>query len=199
MRAATPNSSRTSRHAFTLIELVVVVAVLAILSAMVVPRLGGHEKRLMSLAVAQVADMLTMYAQRDALSNRPAGIWHDTDRNWLVLMTLDIDEANPEEPADWWPDPFVRPVKLPPLIGENGVFVRADGEPVDIRIWPLSTAPGQDRPAVQIMLMADDGSTRTLVLPGHAMAPYLLTSASDLTGVRVPVDLDAAGLRQEDW
>ncbi len=176
-----------------------VVAVLAILSAMVVPRLGGHEKRLMSLAVTEVADMLTMFAQRDALSNRPAGIWHDTDRNWLVLMTLDIDEADPDEPADWWPDPFVRPVKLPPLIGENGVFVRADGEPVDIRIWPLATAPGQDRPALQIMLMADDGSTRTLVLPGHALAPYLLTSDSDLTGVRVPIDLDAAGLRQEDW
>lgn len=199
MRAATPNSSRTSRHAFTLIELVVVVAVLAILSAMIVPRLGGHEKRLMSLAVEEVADMLTMYAQRDALSNRPAGIWHDTDRNWLVLMTLDTDEANPDEPDHWWPDPFVRPVKLPPLISKNGVFVRADGELVDIRIWPLATALGQNRPALEIMLMADDGWTRTLVLPGHALVPYLLTSASELTGVRVPIDLDAAGLRQEDW
>ena len=73
--------------------MVVVVAILAVIMAMTVPRMLGREGRDLQLSADRVADLLTMYAQRESLSSRPAGIWHDTATHRLVLMVLDTDGA----------------------------------------------------------------------------------------------------------
>ena len=199
MNKARRHGGTKARSAFTLIEVIVAVAILAILMTMTVPRLVGRQERAFQLAADEVADLLIMYAHREALAQRPAGIWHDLDRNWLVLMILDIDEADPQEPADWRPDRFVRPVKLPGLISASGVSARLDGEPVDFVRWPIATEPGKDRASVEITLINDDGAVKTLVLPAHAIAPYQVAAASALAGFREPIDLDAAGRSREDW
>ncbi len=193
-------SKQFRRRAFTLIEVIIVIALLAILTSMIVPRLVGHEGRVQQLAAERVADMLTMFAQREALSSKPVGIWHDAERNWLVLVVLDINDANPDEPATWRPDRAVAPVKLPASVPPDGVAGTADGRAIDFRQWPIATEPGRPRPRIEISLYTDDGSVRTVVLPAHAIAPYHLDrELESMIALREPVDLDAAGRHREDW
>ncbi len=187
-------------RAFTLVEVIVVVAVLAIIMAMTVPRLMGQEGRRFQLTADRVADLLTMFAQRETLSGRPVGIWHDTERHRIVLMILDIDEAAPEEPALWRPDRTVLPVPIPWTIDvERGILVSVDGNPVDISDWPIATESGKLRPRIEISLYADDGNVKTIALPAHALTPYQLDDAQASLASRRPIDLDAAGRNREDW
>ena len=193
-----------SRHqgtkAFTLVEVIVVVAVLAVLMSMIVPRLVGHERRVHQLAAGQVADLLMMFAQREALSNRPVGIWHDKPRNTILLMILDIDPADPDAPVAWQKDRAVAPVKLPHSIEPNrGVVATADGRRMDFSQWPIATEPGKPRQRIEISLAAEDGTVKTIVLPGHSISPYQADDARALSALREPIDLDAAGRHREDW
>ncbi len=180
--------------------MVVVVAVLAVVMAMTLPRMLGREGRVLQLAADRVADLLTMYAQRESLSSRPSGIWHDTDTHRLVLMVLDADGATLEEPAQWRPDRTVKPVQLPSSIAvERGVSAAIDGTMVDISRWPITTEPGKRRPRIEISLYDNDGRVKTLVLPSHALKPYDLDDEDVVLVSRQPKDLDAAGRHREDW
>ncbi len=191
-------TSITDRRGFTLIELTVVVLLLALMAGITVPRLVGQEKRVLNHAADEVADLLMMYAQRAAHAQRPAGIALDPDGSRLSLLVLDIDAARPDEPAEWRIDPFVRPVRLPEL-ADDGVLAFAAGERVDIAQWPISSFPGQERDTVEIRLIAGDGSTRSIVLPGHAIVPFQVERTDELLAQRQPVDLDQAGRNREDW
>ncbi|MHC4992781.1 MAG: prepilin-type N-terminal cleavage/methylation domain-containing protein [Planctomycetota bacterium] len=184
--------------AFTLIEVIIVVAIVAILAAMAVPRLLNQNRRQMQEAADGVADLLIMFAQREALSDRPAGIWHDADRNWIVLMTLDRIEDD-DEPATWQQDHAVKPVKLPPIVPVDGVQAFSNGEPIDISQWPIVTQPGRPRPDVEITLSTVAGLLRTIVLPAHAISPYQSETGYELVDLRSPIDLDAEGRHREDW
>ena len=184
---------RTER-AFTLIELVVVLAIMGLFAAIALPRLGSHQRRSFDLAVEQVADLLTMYAQRDALSERPAAIWHDAERNWIVLLAME-PIGTPQDPAQWYPDPFVDPVRLPESIPADGVRARAGGDAVDFARWPITTDPGRERQSVEIELLSRDGLASMLVLPAHAIAPHEPETGRQIA----PLDLDAAGRSREDW
>ncbi len=184
---------------FTLLEVIIVVAVMALLMALTVPRLVRQDRRAMQLAVDRVGDLLTMFAQREQLSGKPAGIWHDAERNWIVLMVLDVNPAEPDEPAAWRPDPMVKPVKLPRSISPDGVLLTADGVGLDIRNWPVATEPGQLRERLEFSLLDNDGGVRTVILPAYAMAPYQLDEMRLGLDPRTPIDLDAAGRQREDW
>ncbi|MCH8343464.1 MAG: prepilin-type N-terminal cleavage/methylation domain-containing protein [Planctomycetes bacterium] len=192
-------AARTSRTAFTLMEVIVVICILAIMAAMTIPRLLGQNRRAVQVAADEVADLLTMYAQREMLSQKPVGVWHDAERNWIMLMILELDPDRPDEPADWRLDPHVAPVKLPANIPAANVSARENGEPVDFQLWPIDTAPGKQRPSIEIALLAVDGTVRRLVLPSYAIAPHQLENFGDSANVRSPIDLDEAGRHQEDW
>ena len=185
---------------FTLVEMVVVVAILAVIMAMTLPRMLGRDGRVLQLSADRVADLLTMYAQRESLSSRPTGLWHDTDTHRLVLMVLDADGATPQQPAQWRPDRTVKPVQLPSSVDvERGVGASIDGTTVDISRWPITTEPGKRRPRIEISLYDNDGRVKTLVLPSHALKPYDLDDADAVLVSRQPMDLDAAGRHREDW
>ena len=188
--------------AFTLLEIIVVIAILGIVFSMALPRLARQDRRELQLAADRVADLLMMFAQRESLSSRPVGIWHDAQAHTLVLMVLDevevegtIGQLRPQ----WQRDHAVRPVKFPSLVPPEGVYAQSDGQPIDITRWPIATEPGKPRPGVEITLVADDGETRTVVLPAHAIAPYEMGTGVQLAELRVPIDLDAEGRNREDW
>jgi prepilin-type N-terminal cleavage/methylation domain-containing protein len=194
--------TRPPRHqpaGFTLLEVIVVIAVLAILATMMVPRLVGQRQRELRAAADGVSDLLMMFAQREALSDRPVAIWHDAERNWIVLMRLEKPPGDDDEPAEWQADHAVKPVKLPASIRPEDVYATADGEPIDFRQWPIVTEPGRPRPSVQITLATEDGLMRTIVLPAYEIAAYDDETGAELAELRRPVDLDAEGRHREDW
>ncbi len=190
---------RTNR-AFTLLEMVLVIVLLSITMAMITPRLIVPRGRALELAAERVADVLTMFAQRESLSGRPVGIWHDAQRNWIVLVSLETDPDRPGEPADWHPDRTVGPAKLPANVdADRGVIALADGRPLDFRQWPIAAEPGKPRPRLEISITDDEGRAQTVVLPPHAVAPYLASDERARLAAREPIDLDAAGRWREDW
>ena len=194
-----PRTKRHNASAFTLIEVIVVVAVLVILIAMTVPRLLSQDRRQLQATADGVADLLIMFAQREALSDRPVGIWHDAERNWIVLMRLDHAEGARDEPATWQRDPAVKPVKLPSIVPAHGVLASVDSGPIDFRQWPIVTEPGRPRPAVEISLITGDDLVKTISLPAHAIAPHESETGHELVELRSPIDLDAEGRHREDW
>jgi prepilin-type N-terminal cleavage/methylation domain-containing protein len=194
-----PHAARPKAAAFTLIEVIIVVAIVAILAAMTVPRLLNQNRRRLQEATDGVSDLLIMFALRESLSDRPVGIWHDAERNWIVLMTLDRTEGDDGEPATWQQDHAVKPVKLPLIVPTDGVQAFADGQPIDFSQWPVVTEPGRPRPDVEITLSTADGLLRTIVLPAHAISPYESETGHELVELRSPIDLDAEGRHREDW
>ena len=178
----------------------VVVVILAIMSTLAIPRLTGTTRRTFELSVDQVADLLTMYAQRDNLGQKPVGLWYDADRRQLEMVVLDVDEAGPDGEADWRSDGFVKPVRFPDEVDGRNLLVFADGESLDISdpTRPLYHTPGENRPTLEITLQStDEAYQATLILTPHAIAPRRVDDQT--LNVRAPVDLDAAGRSREEW
>jgi prepilin-type N-terminal cleavage/methylation domain-containing protein len=192
--------TRRPQTAFTLVEIMVVVVIMAIMASLTIPRMLGNETREYQLAADRVADLLMMFAQREGLGARPVGLWEDTQNRRLVLMMRPRESDNPDgtlgEASAWVPDRTVRPVPMPRTV--SIIDVQADGERVDISSWPLQVDPGETRPDIAIMLEGPSG-VRTIVLPGHALSPMQISGANYAEWLGGPIDLDAAGQDREDW
>ena len=76
MRFASRNLRAHAGPGFTLVEMLVVIVIIALIFSMSIPRFAGRDRRTLQLAADQVADLLTMYAQRASLGQKPVGIWH---------------------------------------------------------------------------------------------------------------------------
>lgn len=188
-----------TRSAFTLMEMIVVVVVIAIMASLIMPRLLHNDKRAFKLAVEQTADLLTMYAQRENLGQKPVGLLHDQSRNWLILMSLDAASVHSGDWGEWREDPFVKPVKLPHFMYDTDVEVYADGDRVqDIGDIPLSNEVGKQRPMIAIV-MRGAGESATLTLYPYGVAPEVSAGHSVAYTARAQVDLDSTGRSREDW
>ncbi|MCI0364568.1 MAG: prepilin-type N-terminal cleavage/methylation domain-containing protein [Phycisphaerales bacterium] len=189
----------TSRRGFTLVEVTVVVVILVIMASLIVPRFTGADKRTFKLAVDQVGDLLTMYAQRENLGQKIVGIYHDRGENSLKLMMIDSEAGGLDEYADWREDRFVRPVKLPSFMNESDVTIVADEQRYDAAgETPLTSMIGQQRPTIEITLRGA-GESATLVLYPHSVAPVIFGTVENLGTIRSGVDLDTTGHSREDW
>jgi prepilin-type N-terminal cleavage/methylation domain-containing protein len=185
--------SNAARGGFTLIEVMIVIMLVAILATVIVSRLSGQGRRHFGLTVHRTGDLLMMLALREEFHRKPVGLFHDLDRNELVLMTLDAGAADLNDRA-WIIDTTVRPVQLPESLFPEDLAVLVDGRPVDCTLWPLVTMPGQPRPAIDITIAWEDVEA-VISLPGHAVAPTIRFSDmnDDSLVTRMPIDLEMYG------
>ncbi len=181
---------------FTLVEMIVAVAILAVLTTMLVPALFTIDRRKERLGVEEIEDLLTMYAYRDSTGTQPVALAHDPDTGEVSLWVKDIDPAEPEERAMWMPDRFSDPIALPPTLQITSV--RLDGRDQPLSGWSITRAPSEPRPVVEIDVVGET-ITATLILSSTALAPYRVENGLTVGLIRQSVDLDRQGLDRQEW
>jgi len=184
----------SSRRGFSLVEILIVVAVVAILAGLVVPRIGGLKRREESLAVDRVADLLTMFAFRTSAGMQPVGLLHDAEAGRLELLILDIDPSQSDLPVVWQPDRLSMPVPLP--AGLEVVSASEDMAVLPRGDWMIASKPGGARPRIELRLEGESVGVE-IVLEPHDLA----ARRSDRSQLRrrEPRDLDEEGLDRERW
>lgn len=191
--------------AFTLVELVVVIVILAILAGVIVPRMLSWDSRRVDETVHATADLLSSAARRSAFSTQPLAIEFDSDQARLKLSV-----RKPEDPESfeftkgvWEEDPLTPSVRL-----EDLKVVRAVAGAKDLGSRSFLAQVQDDQAAggrVPLALMlADEKSKRTWVirLPALAQRATIIENGvdADLTAPdQESVDLDAQGKREEPW
>src|SRR6267142_4827808 len=88
--------ARRHERGFTLIEILAVVAILALVAAFVVPNLGGFRRRALHNEARQLASQLELARQRAIVTGVPHRVWLELDQAEYRLEWL---AADPEEVA----------------------------------------------------------------------------------------------------
>jgi prepilin-type N-terminal cleavage/methylation domain-containing protein len=184
------------RRGFTLLELVIVASLLALVAALVVPRLAGMTRREADVAAERLAEILAMFAFRDTAGAQQTAIWMNPDSGCVELWNLESDPTRPSEPPQWRPDRFVQGFRLP--VGVELTEVSRDGQRMVGDEWKILSAPGGSRPRIEMRLVAE-GRDVTLLLEPSATAPVRFDNGSMLEGGRVAIDLDETGRDREPW
>ena len=101
--------------------------ILAIVGAMIIPRLAGSSRTTGQLAVEQVTEALATFAFRDSMTSQQVALMRDGETGHLEVWVKDVDQDHPDAPPDWRPDRFMRSIALPegrdeldPLARERG-------------------------------------------------------------------------------
>ncbi|MBM4111835.1 MAG: type II secretion system protein [Phycisphaerae bacterium] len=184
-------------NAFTLAEILVVAVLLAIIGALLVPRLAGKPRLTTQLAAEQVAELLATLAFRSSLSAQPVALMRGLEDGALEIWVLDMDPERPDLPAAWRRDRFSRPLRLPEGVALTAVrFDEKQYVPDDD--WSITCTPGQPRPRIELAL-SGDATEVSVVLEPRASAPFIVQPGSSNEILRTSIDLDREGREREIW
>jgi prepilin-type N-terminal cleavage/methylation domain-containing protein len=187
---------RPARAAFTLVELIVVVVVLAIAATAIVPKFSGTARQEADNAVDQVAELLRLFGFRQSLGAQQVALWRDGSDGRIHLLVKDIDPEDPEAEPQWRPDRFAAPVSLPS--GMEVTDVRNNDQRIDPADWTIASVPGSDRPKIEIRLVGP-GIDSTVVLPTGSPSVVRVDADKPAPFARAPIDLDRSGRDREPW
>lgn len=203
-RLSIGRSSR--RGGFTLIEMLVVVILLGLIATLVVPRITGNDRRLAEAKVKEIASMLSVVAQRNAVANEHLALNWSRTSNDLVLQVLRTqgDDTRWSKPR-WQTDPLVPAVKLEKVQLAESHF---DGSRGDTRQWRLDLTPFQPRPHIELIFRTEPGVSPSgawlielLPYAGDAAVTDLGASGSSrgASNALRSIDLDALGQGESPW
>jgi type II secretion system protein H len=117
---------------FTLIEILAVVAILALVAAFVIPNMGGLRRRALHAEAQQIAAQLELARQRAVVTGVPHRVWLELDQaeyrlEWLAEdpEEADLDAAEPEYDLNGntplsLSAPLVRELEYRPIPGNFG-------------------------------------------------------------------------------
>ena len=98
-----------ARRAFTMVELIVVVVILAIAAVAIVPKFSGTARQDADNSVERVAELLRMFAFRESLGSQQVALWRDPADGRIHLLVKD-GMGDAEGTPDWRADRFAAPV-----------------------------------------------------------------------------------------
>lgn len=183
------------RRAFTIVEVLVAVAIMAILAAILIPALSGIDRRKAKLDADRLEDLLTMYAYRDSTTSQQIRLERDPQNGQIGLWVKETDPDAPDEIPQWLPDRFTDPVMLDVV---SIVDVRIGGYRFEAGDWSLTRVPGQPRPVLEIDITGPEIDS-TIVLDSQGVTPRRIDVGRRSVGARQVIDLDHEGLDREDW
>jgi len=191
-------SGRTNRgRAFTIVELIVVVVILAVLAAAIGPRLAAMGGREVRASAMEVGDLVSVAARRDALTSQRVAIEFEGDKSRLVLMTMDVAPSGGGSPvAEWREDKLIPPV----LLGNTKITdASTDGVALDARGWRVEFPQGGLRPALALILSDPKGKEHWRVELPSSAAHAAISPGNALGMSDQAVDLDAGGGGTSPW
>ncbi|MFM7261219.1 MAG: prepilin-type N-terminal cleavage/methylation domain-containing protein [bacterium] len=187
--------ARRHRRAFSIIEVVVVCAILAVIAAAIVPKMISVRSHREEKAIVAIEDLLRMYAFRNSAGVQQVGLYYDPSVQELSLWIYDLNPENPEGSRVWQPDRLSNAVELP----EGMTIDRASADEAEMPQsdpWNIPTHPDGSRPRITLDVIGVDKQL-TITLENYSSTPL---RSDDPWGVaRAPVDLDAQGSTMEVW
>lgn len=194
-----PVNPSITRSAFTIIEVIVVVIMIAVLAGVIVPRLGGGAAREAGREAEAVAALITDAAQAAELSPTPIAVrfTKDTGR----FETLGASAVG----AEWTPRSPQRPVDLSASVLTSAMV---DGSPRPLeREVLIEWLPGSVRPSISLVMQiageasADARAWQVDLGPGARLARVrgLMSASAAVPPADESIDLDAGGQRSTPW
>lgn len=181
------------RNAFTLVEVLVVVAVVALLAGLAVTRFTGTERRRIVNTFEQAAELLTMLAHRESMGDANLGLMYDAARGELSIVSLIVDDGGNRS---WRFDPYVPMLRLPETVELVGVL--ENGRPIGRGDLFIPMIGRGERPALELLFSASDGLEASVYLAPYAVAAELFYVGRPQPRA-VPIDLDELGRDREVW
>jgi prepilin-type N-terminal cleavage/methylation domain-containing protein len=191
-------STAQPRPAFTLIELVVAIVIMAVMVGLIVPRLLSTTERKLRAEAQSVADLVTVAARRAALSTQRVALRFDSQTGLSVLVLRAKDPGSfATGNLEWAPDPLAPTVSLDDLsIGSAA----ADGKPLPASSWRVEFAPSVRTPDLAIGLREAGGRAWTVLLAsGSLQARAAEGSPLQVAAQPTVVDLDAGAKGDQPW
>lgn len=190
--------SPVSRRGFTLIEVIIAAMVIAVLAAMLIPRLNRSSSQTYESTIEQMAALMSTFATREATGIQQVAMLQDPDTGeiGLSVMQRTLGEGSDSQAPEWIPDPLTMPFRLPRGVEIADVIV--DNNSIGAADWMVTSIPGGGRPRVEIRMVADNMDT-VLVLESSAITPVRIDSDRPAPPIREPIDLEGTGRSREFW
>jgi prepilin-type N-terminal cleavage/methylation domain-containing protein len=196
LRSTSGTRDSTSRRAFTIIELIVVVVLLGVAATMIVPRVTDTAGRRVRASAERVSETLSALARRDAMLSQPLALTFDRENARLRVLALFRDAQR--DTVAWREDGF-----LPDATLEDAVLVsvQSDGAELDATNLRVEFDQYQPRPALRVVLSDAKGNNLWSVELASASQQADVT-AGDIRrqpGATRVIDLDEEGKERVAW
>jgi prepilin-type N-terminal cleavage/methylation domain-containing protein len=193
------------QYAFTMVELVCAIVLLAVLAGVIVPRILSWDARRAEEQVLAAADLLTSAGRRSAFSTQRVAVEFDAREARLsVVWRRPGDPASFDaDPGTWEPDPLTPAVTLEGLRLVRAWAGQEELNPRGFRAALQDDSSAGGRVPLALMLAEERSGRRWVVrLPALSDRARVIADASeaDLAAADPDVvDLDALGMREQPW
>ncbi len=196
MRTRQGHNPGTSRLAFTLIEMVTVIIVLAVAAGLVMPRLTSSDGRVEAQELDRVVEFLSAVSTRDSMAAQRVGVAY---RDGVLEPLIAVPVQRVSAGGEIWRsrldrDGLIRSVRFEKweLVG-----ARYAGRWMNDKEWMVEFDGSTARYDLELVLVSvRTGEERTVVLRTGSLRAALLED--DQRGEQA-IDLDASGRRLEAW
>lgn len=195
-RSNARQSPRSLRRAFTVVEILVVIVLLAAVAGLVAPRLTNTASRRVTAAAEATAETLSALARRDAMLSQPLALVYDRANNTLRTSVLQRDARSGD--VNWRNDPLLPDADLQDA---QIVAVTSDGAELGVDALRIELDQYQPRPALRFVLSDTKGENLiTVDLPASSLqAALVYGDMRQQPGASRAIDLDDEGKERQAW
>lgn len=195
-RSNTRPLPRRLRRAFTVVEILVVIVLLAAVAGLVAPRLTNTASRRVTAAAEATAETLSALARRDAMLSQPLALTYDRANNMLRTSVLQRDARSGD--VNWRNDPLLPDADL---LDAQILAVTSDGAELGVDALRVELDQYQPRPALRVVLSDAKGENLiTVDLPASSLQAVLVYGdMRQQPGASRAIDLDDEGKERQAW